>query len=224
MQATFPYLAGWRNSSFRLEGQSLDIPRSITGAETVRATMRGRWVMSGEVVVHGEAAYLQWQAFLSQMQGRLGTTLVPVATRFRPKDGEGRMLPFDATAGIAGAQTWEHFGFENSQVNRITTAASAALRATELSLNINDTTGIRPGQFFSIGQRLHRVQHHWEPSSGAHRVMIEPPLREAITSGRQLELARPVCRMRFASDMDGTFAQDYADFAPKIQFQMVEAI
>lgn len=224
MQATFPYLAGWRNSSFRLEGQSLDIPRSITGAETVRATMRGRWAMSGEVVIHGEAAYLQWQAFLATMQGRLGTTLVPANTRFRPKDRNGRELAFIDTASLADAQTWEHFGFENTQLNRITLASAAALRATQLNLSIFDTTGIRPGQFFSIGERLYRVVSHWEPTAGAHRILIEPPLRAAAPAGTRLEIEKPVCRMRFASEMDGAFAQDYADFAPKIQFQMVEAI
>lgn len=224
MQATFPYLAGWRNSSFRLEGQSLEIPRSITGAETVRATMRGRWAMSGEVVIHGEAAYLQWQAFLATMQGRLGTTLVPVNTRFRPKDRNGRELSFINTANLADAQTWEHFGLENTQVNRIRLAAAAPLRATQLSLTLLDTTGLRPGQFFSIGERLHRVVSHWEPAAGAHRIMIEPPLRAAASANTVLEIDRPVCRMRFASEMDGAFAQDYADFAPKIQFQMVEAI
>lgn len=224
MQATFPYLPGWRNSNFRLEGQSLDIPLSISGVETISATMRGRWVMSGEVIIHGEAAYLQWQAFLAQMQGRLGTTLVPVATRFVPKDRNGHELPFDHVAGLSDAQTWEHFGFEQTQVNRIAMASAAPLRATQLDLTLSDTTGIRPGQFFSIGERLHRVQASWEQSPGTLRVLIEPPLRAPAAAGARLEIGRPVCRMRFSSEADGSFPQDYADFAPIIPFQMVEVV
>lgn len=224
MQATFPYLPGWRNSNFRIEGQSLDIPLSISGVETVSPTMRGRWVMSGEVIIHGEAAYLQWQAFLAQMQGRIGTTLVPVATRFPPKDRNGLPLPFCDTGGIAGAQTFEHFGFQNTPVNRIVLASAAALRATELDLTLNDSTGLRPGQFFSIGPRLHRVQLHWRTNRDTHRVMIEPPLRAEAPAGERLEIERPICRMRFSSETDGSFAQDYAEFAPKIPLQMVEAL
>lgn len=224
MQATFPYLPGWRKSNFRLEGQSLDLPLSISGVETVSATMRGRWIMSGEVIIHGEAAYLQWQAFLAQMQGRLGTTLVPVATRFPPKDRNGHELPFTNVAGLSGAQTWEHFGFENTEVTRVSLASAAELRATELDLTLHDTTGLRPGQFFSIRERLHRVQLHWRTNRDTHRVMIEPPLRAAAAANTRLEIDRPVCLMRFSSEADGSFAQDYADFAPIIPFQMVEVV
>lgn len=223
MQATFPHLAQHQEAQFYMMGQSQDVVESITGAETITPTMRGRWMATVNFVLKGEAATLQWQTFLAQMQGRIGTTLVPAHSRFRPKDRNGRPLPFADIANLSDAQTWEHFGFENTQLNRITLASSASLRATQLNLSIFDTTGLRPGQFFSIGERLHRVQSHWEPTAGAHRVLIEPPLRAAAPAGTRLEIARPVCRMRMVTETEGLFDQTMA-VRPRVSVNFREAI
>lgn len=222
MRASFPYLALWQEVQFHLSGQSLETQESISGADTSIPTMRGRWMATANFAFTGEAATLQWQAFLAQMQGRLGTTLVPARSRFRPKDRNGRALPFCSTADLVGGQTWEHFGFQNGDANRVVLAAAAPLRATELSVNLNDSTGLRPGQFFSIGERLHRVQLHWQPSGG-HRVKIEPPLREAASAGARLEIERPVCRMRCMSETEGLFDQSLA-VLPSVSFRFAEAV
>lgn len=224
MQAAFPHRAGWRTSRFWLTGQSLDPLESISGDETIIPTFRARWNASATMVIHGEAAFLQWQSFLAQMQGRIGTALVPCSTWFRPKDRNGRVLAFQDVADLAHAQTFEHFGFENTEVSRCAVAAPAALRATRMDINLNDTTGLRPGQFFSIGERLHRVQLHWQPDSNTNRIQFEPPLRAAVTTGTRIEIEKPVCKMRFSSETEGLLPQDYADFGPKIDVNFVEAL
>lgn len=224
MQATFPYLAGWRSVRFWPEGMSLEPQQSITGVDTMVPTMRGRWMAQGTVVIHGEAAVLQWQAFLAEMEGRVGTTLVPCFSWFRPKDRNGRMLPFNDTAGFHRTQTFSHFGLTSVAAPRVTVAAAAPLRATELRIALADTTGLRPGQYFSIGERLHQVRSHWEPEVGQHHIRFRPPLREAVAAGTAVEIARPVCKMRFTSEEEGGFAQDYADIAPKITVNFTEAL
>lgn len=222
MQATFPHLALWQEVQIHLAGQSLETSESISGVETVVPTMRARWMAQANFVLRGEAATLQWQAFLAQMQGRLGTTLVPARSRYRPRDEDGLPLPFCDTARLAGAQTWEHFGFENEDVPRITLASAAALRATVISLTLTESTGLRPGQFFSLGERLHRVQHHWQDGT-AHRVMIEPPLRAAVAAGARLEIERPVCRMRMTTETEGLFDQ-VMDVLPRVTLNFAEAL
>ncbi|MBK4215809.1 hypothetical protein JJJ17_07725 [Paracoccus caeni] len=197
---------------------------SISGAETIVPTLRGKWMATATMVIHGEAAVLQWQAFLAQMQGRIGTTLVPCHTWFRPKDRNGHSLPLEDMADLSDAQTWEHFGMENSEIVRIRTAAAAPLRATRMDLELVNSTGLRPGQVFSIGERLHRVQLHWQPTSTTHRIQFEPPLRQAVPSGARLEIEHPVCKMRFTTETEGLFNQDYADFGPKIDISFQEAI
>lgn len=223
MQATFPHLALFQEVRFHLAGQSLEPEESVNGTETIVPTMRGRWIGVADFAMKGEAATLQWQAFLAQMQGRIGTTLVPCRSRYRPKDRNGQELPFVKTAGLARAQTFEHFGFENTPMNRIVLASAATLRATELDVTVSNTTGLRPGQFFSIGERLHRVQLHWRPADDTHRVMIEPPLRAAAAAGTRLEIERPVCRMRMRAEDDGVIDQSKA-YVPKAQITFMEAL
>lgn len=214
MQATWPYMLDWTMQSMpKLIGQSQPPQQSISGTMTRIPRLGGRWEVKASFLIHGEARELAYSAFLAQMQGDLGTTLVPVWSRYRPKDRDGLHLPFHDTAGIKDAQTFEHFGFENTDIPRITLATPAALRATEIDLTLNDSTGLRPGQYFSLGDRLHRVQQHWQPGNG-HRVMIEPPLRTAAASGTRLEIARPVCRMFIANEqtqeynINGAFTAD----------------
>ena len=223
MQAAFPFLAMAQAAQFWLEGQSLDPQQSISGAETITPTMRGRWLASCGFALKTEAQRLQWQAFLAQMEGRLGTTLVPVRSRFRPVDRDGHGMSFCDTATIAGAQTWEHFGFAGTDVARVIVAAAAPLRATQIDVTLPNSTGLRPGQYFSIGERLHRVQSHWQPGGGVHRLMIQPPLRQAVSAGARVEIERPVCRMRMTTETEGLFDQSM-DVLPTVTVNFQESI
>ncbi|RJE84033.1 hypothetical protein [Paracoccus onubensis] len=207
MQVTFPHQQLFKEVQFYPVGMSLDPQRSISGAETIVPTMRGRWIAAATFQLIGEADSLEWRAFLAQMEGRVGTTLVPALSMFRPKDRDGHDLGFGDAAGIAHAQSWEHFGFENGNVERMTVAANAPLRAMQIDVTLGNTTGIRPGQDFSIGERLYRVQAHWQPDANTHRLMITPALREAVTAGARVEIEKPVCRMRFVSETEGQFPE-----------------
>ncbi|WP_339112898.1 hypothetical protein [Thioclava sp. GXIMD2076] len=223
MRATWPELARWQDVSYPLTGLSLDPQQSINGAETVVPTMRGKWTMTAQVVVAGEAAQLEWQTFVAQMEGRIGTVLVPMRSRFRPMDRNGKFTPFRHTAQFARSQTFEHWGFEATPISRATVASDAALRSTRLSITITDTTGVRPGQIISIGERAHRVQAAWSEAEGTQNLMIQPPLREAVAAGADVELSRPVCRMRFASEGEGVIDENMAR-AQSVSVNFVEAV
>lgn len=222
MRATFPFHLLSQTFTPRFVGASLEPQRSISGAETVVPSMGGRWEVDCSFVIRGEAAQLEWQAFLAQMEGRIGTTLVPIRTRFRPKDRDGHAAPSCRTAGLADAQTWEHFGFENAPVATMSLAEPAPLRATTIRVTGGNTTGIRPGQYFSLGERLYRVQHHWQTQDGVSNLMIQPPLRQAFSTGA-LILDRPVCLMRFASEDEGQFDQ-LLDRMPRVTCRFIEAV
>ncbi|RMC37492.1 hypothetical protein [Paracoccus alkanivorans] len=223
MEVTFPHLQLFKEVQFFPVGMSLDPQRSISGAETVVPTLRGHWMASASFQLVGEADTLEWRSFLAQMEGRIGTTLVPALSRFRPKDRDGHPLPFGDAAGLAHAQTWEHFGFQNTNIERMTVAANAPLRAMQIDVTLGDTTGIRPGQDFSIGDRLHRVQAHWQPDANTHRIMFTPALREAVAAGTKVEIEKPVCRMRFATEQEGAFAES-REIGTIVTCNFVEAI
>lgn len=223
MRATFPFRLLNQDLTPRFVGASLEPQRAISGAETVIPTMSARWEVTASFVIRGEAAQLQWQAFLAQMEGRIGTTMVPIRTRFRPKDRNGKPAPACQTAGLGDAQTWEHFGFRNEPIATTTLAVSAPLRATTLKVTGGNTTGLRPGQFFSIGERLYRVQHHWQDADGTSNVMVQPPLRAAAPAGSALILDAPVCPMRMVSEDEGQFDQ-LLDRMPRVNCTFVEAV
>lgn len=223
MQATFPHRLLRQVSKFWLEGMSQEPQDSINGTPTIVPTMRGRWMASCQFVLHGEAATLEWQAFLAQMEGRVGTTLVPAHYRFRTRDRDGHPLSFCDVADIADAQTWEHFGFANTDIIRAAVAAAAPLRATQIDLKYYDTLGLRPGQYFSIGDRLHRVQAAWMPDSLTNRVIFQPPLRRAVGTNAIVEIEKPVCRMRFTTETEGVFDQSL-DVLPVVTAAFQEAL
>ena len=227
MQVTFPHLARWQDVQFHMSGQSLEAQQSISGAETIVPVPRGRWKASISMVLRGEAAVLQWQAFLAQMQGRIGTTLVPARSRYRPNDRDGHGVGFCNVADIADAQTMDHFGFANPPLDMIRVNQNAALRATEIEVRYPNSTGLRPGHFFSIGERLHQVQAVYKlrdtEFGPRYAVHFHPPLRAPVLAGDLVEIARPVCRMRFATEEEGLFDQSL-DVLPRVQVNFVEAI
>ena len=223
MQATFPHLCYQQDARFWPVGMSIDPQQGINGTPTIVPTMRARWMAQVGFALKGEAAALQWRAFLLQMHGMVGTTLVPVYSRYGVKDRDGHGLPFCDTAQLADAQTWEGFGFENTTVTRVVVAAAAPLRATQLDLTLYNTTGLRPGQYFSIGDRLHAVRSHWQPDGSTHRVAIVPPLRSAVPAGARVEIEKPVCRMRMVTETEGLFDQAM-DVFPSVSVQFQEAL
>lgn len=222
MRATFPHQLLRQEVVPRMVGMSLDTQQSISGAETVTPTMAGHWEAMCSFVIHGEAAQLAWQAFQAQMEGRVGTTLVPMRTRYRPRDRDGHPVYGCGPASLAGAQTWEHFGFDSAPVATMALVSHAPLRATVLSVAPGNTTGLRPGQFFTLGERLHQVQHHWIGADGVTRLMIRPGLRQAHGIGDMLILDRPVCLMRLVSETEGEF-DHLLDRLPRVTATFVEA-
>lgn len=216
MQADFPHLALSQTAQFYLVGQSLEPEQSLTGVDTIVSTPRARWVASASFVLDGEAAKLQWEAFLAQMEGRLGTTLVPARSRLRPRDRFGRSLS-GAPAGVPDRNGVIPPAF----APRVTVAGTALLRQTWLDVVYHDTTGILPGHSFSIGDRLHKAQAVQEVG-GLHRITFSPPLRAAVADGAAVEIDRPVCRMRFTTETEGLFDQSLA-VLPVVNVNFTEA-
>ena len=191
MRTNFPSLASVLDAKVYMIGQTLETQESITGVDTITPTMRGRWKADFVFSFRGDDADVEWQGFLAQMDGRTGTVRVPVSGYRRPRDRLGRPLPFCPDVAAP------------SPPSRVVVAATAPLRSTSLQLDVLDTTGLRPGHFFSIGDRLYRVRTSIESSSRAE-VTFTPPLRAAALAGTHVEIDRPTCLMRFATDEEGS--------------------
>jgi len=82
----FPRQAKLTTSGFRMVGQMRGRETAISGAESIIPSFSGHWTVSISFFIHNEEARLEWQAFLAQMEGGIGTTLVPVTLPYRPRN------------------------------------------------------------------------------------------------------------------------------------------
>ena len=200
----FPQLTRFAVSSFRMINKMRGRQTAISGAESIIPSFAGHWAVAVTFVIHGEDARLEWQGFLAQMEGGIGTTDVPIYLQHRPKDGRGGNAPHNVKPAF---NTFEHWSFVNTSRGAIVLENNAALRATDLSLTLNDSLGLRPGHAFSIGDRFYRVQQSWDNGT---KVRVEPPLRSSAAAGEIIETDNPVCKMRFVSEGEGE-----VDFGPR---------
>lgn len=90
---------------------------------------------------------------------------------------------------------------------------AAPLNATTLVITRRAGGFLLPGQYLSIGNRLHTIVDLASPNPinpltempvpGDLAVVVRPWTRAAYGAGAPIELGRPVCRMRLASDDTG---------------------
>jgi len=212
MRVDFPYLLMDQSAKFRPAGRSKDSPQSVNGATTTVPSLAEHWTCSVTLLIKSRGARQQYEAFEACMEGRVGTTLVPVHAQNRAGDQDGHAVSRCTVAGLADAQTWEHFGFVSAPVATATVLEAAAVRATRLRLAFVNSTGLRPGQKFSIGERLYQAQLVWHDGV-SEIVQFHPPLRVAVAAGAEVVLDNPVCVMQLASEEDG----EYDQLAPGMQ-------
>lgn len=222
MDVTFPHGVSRQSSTFARAGLSQEPKTAITGAQTVVPTQGGHWTATVSLLLRGEAQELAWMAFLAQMEGRIGVTQVPVNYAWRPRDRDGHVVSFCKVAPLSGAQTAEHFGFASVPMVTVT-LGGGALRATEMDYSRNNVDALRPGHYFSVGERLHQVQLTWRDRNGVDRMRFWPPLRRAVEAGETATLDRPVCRMRFATEDEGLLPADF-NRLPIVTCNFIEAL
>jgi hypothetical protein len=201
---------------------------SITGYEQVTVSTAGRWKARLTVPVMTENAVLAARALSAQMQGRAGTILVPKWEMYGVRNGNGRRFEQQGTAqyenpSIGGELNFDGSAFGQEEPTHATLAASASLGATQITVNLLDGEGPRPGQHFGIGNRLHLAANVWQATPEAPTtIRFWPPLRAAAASGARVTIDRPVCLMRFADDSQGELDLDFGRWG-NITLELVEA-
>lgn len=213
-------------SLFHPENQSRSGGLSLTGSEQVTVSNAGRWRARLVMPVLTDDSVLAWRAFVSMMEGRVGTALVPKWDNYSVRDMNGRELSEVPIASYDGGVLnfdLTGLGQSNDQVHA-QLAAPVALGATRISITVNDGDGPRPGQYLGIADRLYMVQAAWEVTEGGPlQLQIWPRARAATPAATRVILDRPVCLMRFASDQTGELELDMGRWgAPGLE--MVEAI
>lgn len=198
------------NVLWHLENQSRGGGLSLEGSEQIVASGSGRWRARVEVSAirasesHREDAVLALRTLIAEMEGRVGEVLLPSFDAYVPRDSLGRKFSACAVAPLGGGiYFFEHWGFEQTEIIHATLEGAAALRATTIVADILEGQGLRPGQYFGIGERLYRAKSVTPTTGSLVSIRFGPPLREAVADGERVILDRPVCRTRFASDDTG---------------------
>lgn len=229
--ASWPGTVFPRSGSFYLENQSRSGGVSILGNEQVIGAPSARWRARFSAPVATEATVLAWRAFVAAMSGRAGTVLAPKWEAYGPRDGNGRRFEEQATALygddalINDGTNFDLSGFgQDDTPVYATVAANAQINATQIAVNYAEgIDGVRPGQYFSIGQRLYMVTQTWQIDDDAPiQIRFSPWLREAVTIGTPVIIDRPVCLMRFAQDQTGELELDMGRLGSG-QLELVEA-
>lgn len=172
---------------------------------------------SASVVVRSDGGGF-WSASLNDMQFRgPKDTLLWRATRQACNGGITPMVvwrndqtfsPFPAGVTIDqiithsdGSLFDDDTGYYQSVID--ITAGDGALRATSINIEINYAGDLMGGESFSIqhptmGWRLYEIATVDQSSDTFASITFNPPLREVVTAGTQLEFDRPRCLMRLA--------------------------
>jgi len=218
--AVFP-----RSAMFHPENQSRTGGASLTGSEQVTVSNAGRWRAKAAGPIVTEESVLAWRAFVSLMEGRAGTVLVPKWENYGVRDANGRV--FNEVGGVAfdDGLGFDLSGFGQSDIAYALTYVSAAIGATRIVVDVLSGEGPRPGQYFGIGQRLYMCQAAWSDEDAAVlNVQFWPRLRSAVPAGARVIIDRPTCLMRFASDQTGELELDFGRWAnPMVEFVEVAA-
>lgn len=217
-----------QSTRFYILGASASAGFGLSGAESIAASNSAHWEATATfLIANNEEAHMAWQAFLARMQGAIGSTLVPAASRWQPRDSKGRKIAgapatlSGSDDGLAGDVFWDHGVLDTPETVHVRLNAAASLRDGIITVNYPDAIGLRPGQFFSLGGNLHQVRYSHEVSAGVDEVYIRPLLRQDWAAGDPIEIARPVCRMRLADDMQGVLDLNF-ERLQKIEVKFVE--
>jgi len=214
-----------RQAMFHPDTPSRSGGLSITGVEQVTVSGAGRWKARVDVPITNENAVLAWRSMLAQLEGRAGTILVPKWELQGPRDMNGRRLEQIGTAFYSeDGLNFDLSGWGQADFTFATLEIGALAGATQISLNLVNGEGPRPGQYIGIDQRLYLCSSVWtETLGGATRARIWPRLRTAAAAGTRVILDRPVCLMRLADDASGELMLEYGRWG-NATLDFVEAV
>lgn len=215
---TWPSLARIARWSFHLQNQDRSGGLALNGTEQIIDSQSGRWMAELEVVIAGNAAFLQWEAFLAEMRGRVGTVKVPA------RQGRRASWPVDSTTGAIlsprrvrqaelDGTIYADPAIPTASAITATASGSASINATAISIAVTQGEIVQAGQYFSpAAGKLHRIRSITSTVVKTSAVVFWPPLRAGVSNGATIELIEPTCEMRFATPEEGRIGDDGSGF------------
>ncbi len=181
---------------FHLRGMNISGPIA-DGASDVISGDAPFWVATyGSIVTTTRDRVMTFNAIASMLEGRLYPILVPYCRMYQPVDDDATYEPVPHSDGTFFS---DGSGYVGSGTEIIITGDRPE-RAVNGSVTIAYGDTLQPGQVFSFGERMYRTNSVIYTSESTADIKWQPPLREPVAAGDELEFTDPKCRMRLASD------------------------
>ena len=180
----------------------IDGGTAINGDTTeIQTDGGGRWeIIYSGITLRTPQMIRLWDAWTSYMPGK--AFLVPLAsllTAPRPASGLHPARP----SAISGDDPMfpESVAFAQPYIEAAT-VGNAALRATQLTINVSRGGRIQGGEKCSIGGRGFKIERVIARDQQQATVIVSPPARAAIPSGSAVNYDWPVVRCKLVPGQD----------------------
>jgi hypothetical protein len=175
--------------------------------EQVAPQQAQRWRASIRLTITSTAQIFALREMVFGLEGRLGTIAVPAFDRARSPwrvDQYGRSIDpkFVRRRNLDNTQYADPADIVDDLIVA-TVNADAALRASQIAVNVAKGSAPQVGMYLSIGNRLHVIKAIAAVVGSVSTVKIWPLLRADVTAGTAVNFTSPVCEMRFQTDDQG---------------------
>lgn len=187
---------------FHIAPMNISGPVSGSGAADVISGDAGFWRASyGSVVVTTRDRILTWNAIDAMLEGRLFPILVPYCAKYQPfpVDAFGKEIRPSIVFHSDGASFSDGTGYLSGVITSRLVGA-LPVRAVGGNITIVAAGVLQPGHVFSFGERMYKIKKVTYTGETTAAITWQPPLRDAVPDGAELNFDDPVCRMRLASD------------------------
>lgn len=191
---------------FELVGSIVSGGQSISGlAQTSSTNGGGYWRATASIRVNTPERRKRWRAWRARMKGgaavidvpwMIGDTVVLVGTDYPALASHSDGSSFsDGTQYIISPKVSAVF------------AQSYALRSTQVSLNFAQPVNLVGGEPLSVKNgvvwSLHIIEEVVSRNENQYTLLIDPPLRQAVTVSTSIEFDQPLCTMKLAAPFVG---------------------
>lgn len=196
MPFVFPiHLFNPSNIQFGLQGSTVASPQSISGVgQVLRTDGGGYWQcsMSG-IVLNTPDKLRAWRAWESHLAAGVTRVICPVAdVGLGPRPLQGKKLARPSGVVTTGFDPNfpESIAFAAPYI--VASIAPAPFRATQVTITVAQGSRLEGSQVFSVnhptkGRRMYRTSRVVSRDGQAATVVIDPPLREAISGATTID-------------------------------------
>lgn len=191
-----------QSHDWNIVGNTAVSGQTATSSVDVRSDGGGLWSASlNSIQFWDQTDTLLWRAVRQACNGGVIPIIVPrndgFCAPFPAGPRTGTLVPFSDTALFSDGTE-----FYQSVID-VTCDGGAARRATSMNVILNNCAAFQGGESFSIlhptfNWRMYEIASVVVVDATHSTITFNPPLREAVTAGTQLEFDQPRCLMKLA--------------------------